>query len=41
MITTDANFTHEIKSRIVLVKAAFNKKKTLLPLNWTYISKIN
>ena len=36
MITTEANFTREIKSRIVIVKAAFNKK-TLLPPVWTYI----
>jgi hypothetical protein len=29
MITNDARFTHEIKSRITMAKAAFNKKKTL------------
>jgi hypothetical protein len=29
MITNDARCTHEIKSRIVMAKAAFNKKKAL------------
>jgi hypothetical protein len=29
MITNDARCTHEIKSRIAMAKAAFNKKKTL------------
>jgi hypothetical protein len=29
MITNDARCTREIKSRIVMAKAAFNKKKTL------------
>jgi hypothetical protein len=31
MITNNARCTLEIKSRIVMVKAAFNKKKTLFP----------
>jgi hypothetical protein len=30
MITNDARCTHEIKSRIAMAKAAFDKKKTLL-----------
>jgi hypothetical protein len=30
MITNDARFTSEIKSRIAMAKAAFYKKKTLL-----------
>jgi hypothetical protein len=29
MLTNDARITHEIKSRIAMAKAAFNKKKTL------------
>jgi hypothetical protein len=29
MITNDARCTREIKARIVMAKAAFNKKKTL------------
>jgi hypothetical protein len=29
MITNDATCTHEIKSRIAMAKAAFNKKMTL------------
>jgi hypothetical protein len=29
MTTNDARCTHEIKSRIVMAKAPFNKKKTL------------
>jgi hypothetical protein len=29
MITNDARCTREIKSRIAMAKAAFNKKKTL------------
>jgi hypothetical protein len=29
MITSDARCTHEIKSRIAMAKAAFNKKKNL------------
>jgi hypothetical protein len=28
-LTDDARMTHEIKSRIAMAKAAFNKKKTL------------
>jgi hypothetical protein len=35
MITNDARFTREIKSRIATGKAAFNKKKTL------FISKLD
>jgi hypothetical protein len=35
MITNGARWTREIKSRIVLAKAAFNKKKILLMANWT------
>jgi hypothetical protein len=33
MITNDARCTHEIKSRIVVAKAAFNRKKTLFTSN--------
>jgi hypothetical protein len=29
MITNDARYTYEIKSRIAMAKAAFNRKKTL------------
>jgi hypothetical protein len=29
MITNEARFTREIKSRIAIAKAAFNKKKNL------------
>jgi len=35
MITNDAGCTHEIKYRIAMAKAAFNRMKTLL------ISKLN
>ena len=35
MLTNDGRCTCEIKSRIAMAKAAFNKKKTLLPANWT------
>jgi alkyl hydroperoxide reductase subunit AhpC len=35
MITNDARFTREIKSTIVMAKAAFNKKKIFSPANWT------
>ena len=35
MLTEDGRCTCEIKSRIVMEKAAFNKKKNLLPANWT------
>jgi hypothetical protein len=31
MITNDARCTREIKARIAIAKAAFNKKKTLFP----------
>jgi hypothetical protein len=34
MITNDARCTREIKSRIAMAKAAFNKKKTKLDLNF-------
>jgi hypothetical protein len=37
MITSDARCTREIKSRIAMAKAAFNKKKIFSPANWTYI----
>jgi len=35
MLTNDGRCTCEIKSRIAMAKAAFSKKKTLLPANWT------
>jgi len=35
MLTNDGRCTCEIKSRIAMAKAAFGKKKTLLPANWT------
>jgi hypothetical protein len=35
MLTNDAMCTLEIKSRIAMAKAAFNKKKTLSTSNWT------
>ena len=35
MLTDDGRCTCEIKSRIAMAKAAFNKKKNLLPANWT------
>ena len=35
IITNDGKCTCEIKSRIAMAKAVFNKKKTLLPANWT------
>ena len=36
MLTEDGRCTCEIKSRIAMAKAAFNKKKNLfLPANWT------
>jgi hypothetical protein len=31
MITYDARFTQEIKSRIAMVKVAFSRKKILFP----------
>jgi hypothetical protein len=37
MLINDGRCTCEIKSRIAMAKAAFSKKKTLLPANWTYI----
>jgi hypothetical protein len=33
MITNDARCTREIKARIAVAKAAFNKKKTLFTAN--------
>ena len=33
MITNDARCTHEIKSRIVVAKAAFNRKKAFFTSN--------
>ena len=35
MLTEDGRWTCEIKSRIAMAKAAFNKKKNLFPANWT------
>ena len=35
MLTNDGRCTREIKSRIAMAKAAFDKKKILLPANWT------
>ena len=35
ILTSDGICTCEIKSRIAMAKAAFSKKKTLLPANWT------
>jgi len=35
ILTNDGRCTSEIKSRIAMAKAAFSKKKTLLPANWT------
>ena len=35
MLTEDGRCTCEIKSSIAMAKAAFNKKKNLLPANWT------
>jgi hypothetical protein len=37
MITNDARCTREIKSRIALAKAAFNKRRIFSPANWTSI----
>jgi len=34
-LTNDGRCTREIKFRIAMAKAAFNKKKTFLPANWT------
>ena len=34
MLTNDGRCTCEIKSRIAMAKAAFNKKKTLLLAKW-------
>jgi hypothetical protein len=39
IITNDARCTCKIELRLVMAKAAFNKKKTLLPAKWTYIFK--
>ena len=35
ILTNDGRHTCEIKSRIAMAKAAFNKKKTTLPEKWT------
>ena len=35
MLTEGGRCTCEIKSRVAMEKAAFNKKKNLLPANWT------
>jgi len=37
LLTNDGRCTRtcEIKSRIAMAKAAFSKKRTLLPANWT------
>ena len=35
VLTKDGRCMCEIKSRIAMAKAAFNKKKTFLPANWT------
>ena len=35
MLTNGGRCTCEIKSRIAMAKAAFHKKKTFLPANWT------
>ena len=37
MITNDARCTREIKSRIAMAKATFDKKKTYSPCNWASI----
>jgi hypothetical protein len=37
MITNDARYTREIKSRIAVAKEAFNKQQDLPLENWTYI----
>jgi hypothetical protein len=35
MLTNDTRCTPEIKFRIAMAKAAFNRKKTFSPANWT------
>jgi hypothetical protein len=40
MITNYARFTREIKSRIAVAKAAFNKTKRSSPENWTLREKL-
>jgi hypothetical protein len=35
ILTNDGRCTCEIKSRTAMAKAAFNKKKTPLPADWT------
>jgi hypothetical protein len=37
VVASDEKCTREIKSMVVRAKAEFNKKKTLLPANWTSI----
>jgi Leu/Phe-tRNA-protein transferase len=39
MMTSDARRTREIKSRMVITKAAFNKKKTVFTSNLNYCFK--
>jgi hypothetical protein len=41
LVTSDARCTREIKSMIAMAKAAFNKKETFSPANWTYIQGRN
>ena len=37
MISVDARCAREIKSRIGMAKAAFNRRMLLSPAKWTYI----
>jgi len=39
MITNNERCTREVKYRIAMTKAAFNKKKIFSPANWTSILK--
>jgi hypothetical protein len=39
IITNNERFTREVQYRITMAKAAFNKKKTFSPANWTSILK--
>jgi hypothetical protein len=36
MLTNDGRCTYEIKSRVAMVKAAFNKKRALLLARWNW-----
>jgi hypothetical protein len=38
MITNDERCKRESKSLIVILKAAFNRKKFFVPANWTWKS---